>query len=1391
MGNPSIEVYAPFVLKLCLGIFTKDLVSCVYEQNSSTKAIFQLQAVCFGVLKELLVDLRMAFVENVASVSKFISELVQVLGTLSIESIFSKEPTIITKTDYSFLICVETFNVMTAFVVEIFRYGQVCLDSFQYLRSNLNIATHQHEKSEKQAVQAYAKFAQNLSSTMNSGYLATVLQEIIAAMKQQPEWESVACGIFDVLVFLSYLVAVPDVTEPTLLTYLKLVDTGIHEEKSLFIIWSIARNPLSRKPFSKIHTIASLLRILRQGSKTPTNILFYIRTLHLLFEEDRYSFFENQGLQVILSILEKYNDGGISSCIMQFLRVLAPHHDESQVLLAAWNCVTKSQFDETRCHAASLITRSKMPHDASEKAVLAIIKTFFKSERKMLIRFACRLLTQVRFSAQGYARLFKMNLATKVLRYAIDSFQCIEMGPCQDCCPTNHVWLEFKKKCRFCETQTDMVDSLMAMYHLSNSPLFQQQFCEKGFLTLLHFAWTLQSDHQVKIVCATLDNLASNSGNRDRIYQAELEIENFKQSLNKVTQGTKATRIVEVETKKDTKQKYLDWFQGIVQIEISKLQDKRPQSEMISFLNKASIKSPMKCICEPKACLWYGSINRFIDPWDLAVESVVEKPTGIQVKLLNQFPKLPYNFTNNRDSISATPQVALFPHVKGSRLLDSLPTPHFDTIDGSKSVYIYGIKEMVPPVLSSEIEDHMFGKPSEPNLIVCIRMCFLNFLDMNNHQRDIEVTDFIDSDLLPKPKAPQQPSSIEETYDEYLERHVVLPLIIRPAESLFKKIPKLLQMSRRGYRRGSTRRAPSESVFKPRISEGISGYECESCTPKVGNVAFEFDWSTCMQKKSFASFFASVVSRDSADVGNAFQSVKLTEESLISFYQSHYHFLCKIFRFYSSYTLGKTIVSSKNADNSCQYFEGMDTEMTLRFIKDLGISKDKSISTWGVKALCASIYSRGIAKKDLTRAQRQMERNCKVYSYEQHGVFNRFDFLEFIFKLVHSMYPAKTPLAVASKNFFDRYIIPLVGKESNLNGDIYRSTRLCGIPLINELLNSKMPVLEVLFTKFAGSTENCSMWGGRENSLMTFFEWIQFLEYAGLFSPFFTELEAAVIFKQSIYEVDDIPMCWEKSIALTMTGFLEAVSRVADAVCIPSVKQSLILGFSDPILLHRYMSKHQLWSRFNNEDFLLSGIRNFTGLSRWTSNKSRVMDSGSCETALSIKLKPLLQILESYQELDTENTLEQKFWSKYHPQKCVENWNVSSTFEVCLAAQLHEDWRKTIKKSFDHPPHLRGPAVIASLAFSELAELEQVEYVFSVRDISQCIRNLYHACCEDSNEPFVLSRDMLLDEAHKNSFGFSHMRNSDPIRKTLFQTATPLVDLVADSAVALLKRIMK
>ena len=104
-------------------------------------------------------------------------------------------------------------------------------------------------------------------------------------------------------------------------------------------------------------------------------------------------------------------------------------------------------------------------------------------------------------------------------------------------------------------------------------------------------------------------------------------------------------------------------------------------------------------------------------------------------------------------------------------------------------------------------------------------------------------------------------------------------------------------------------------------------------------------------------------------------------------------------------------------------------------------------------------------------------------------------------------------------------------------------------------------------------------WGGEPPVRTTLVEWLCLVEHVGVFSPYLGQREAGVIFKAALFDVINPAQDWQRMLALTFTGFLEAFCRLADALFLPLERMLKRWDFDSVAALYHFAHRLALWDR--------------------------------------------------------------------------------------------------------------------------------------------------------------------------------------------------------------------
>ncbi|GBG34304.1 Hypothetical Protein FCC1311_105272 [Hondaea fermentalgiana] len=686
------------------------------------------------------------------------------------------------------------------------------------------------------------------------------------------------------------------------------------------------------------------------------------------------------------------------------------------------------------------------------------------------------------------------------------------------------------------------------------------------------------------------------------------------------------------------------------------------------------------------------------DPWNPQVASVRSDGNSRTITLKNQFPHDRLLFRNNRTStmpltrqerdMMGMCKLSLFPHVEGAVVyLRMNIKPHLiigpdGANDGEVFLFKMGGSQISIRESSTDLEE-VFGLPRPPVSLFDGDMCALTF--ENPAYRSLEVSQLVDFELLPKKVQAPHPGKLKQV-DEELSQGTNFPLLIqkkKPVRKLrsmsIRKIKSMLSLAKRSSLQIFLN-VEEETLFHTRKLESDSR-SLFSCVAESAERAFAKDWAALMQRNGFKSYIQSIAVRDSTDKGKMDANVPAMLLKIQGFLRSNYAVVCAVYRFYSAASMvrGPAICQTPPDELSRRPIEPklldcIQFEALMQFVKDAGILSrvpTSFLSKEGMKRLAGNIFARGIQKKDLTRAQRLCMKKSKTYNFGRTRAMHRFSFLEFVVRAADAKYfkedvsTTNKSMVLALSRFFHDNLAPLLEAETSIDSDNYRRTRLYKVR-INDVLQENESLLQQLFNMHAGSSRDTRAWGGLSGRRMTLPEWFSVVNSLGVISPWLTLREVAFIFKQSIFEVEDVAQDWERAVTLSYTGFLEAFCRLADAMYMPTEAMLANMHIPDIASFYRFIGRLGMWDALfaAGTHSVRECVNDFSMLGRWTSFSS------SSVVQLHFKLTKLIELATLQSSPTAELFTEARFWLMHVSESG--DWTDEDQFERRVAAQIYD-----------------------------------------------------------------------------------------------------------------------
>lgn len=780
---------------------------------------------------------------------------------------------------------------------------------------------------------------------------------------------------------------------------------------------------------------------------------------------------------------------------------------------------------------------------------------------------------------------------------------------------------------------------------------------------------------------------------------------------------------------------------------------------------------------ESRAKLWKQSntsdLDTKTDPWNPQISSIRSDGEVCTVTVKNQFPHDRMLFKNKKTStmpltreerdIMGMCQLSLFPHIDGAVVyLQMNMKPHIivgPDLSNQNTVFLYksGGSQISMQSASSDL-DEVFGVPRPPVSLFDGDLCYLQY--DNPAYRALEVSQLVDFELLPKKVQAPHPEGYEKV-DVELSQNTDFPLMVHKRLPLRKlrtmSIQKLQSVLHMNSHRSSLQNFLSieiDTVFHTRKLESDSR-SFFSCVDESCNRAFEKDWSLLMQRNGFNSYIQSIAVRDSTDKGKMDANVPAMLAKIKAFLKENYGTVCAIYRFYSGASMVRGTGFCQNppdVEGEClpdvRFLDCIPIEGILQFTKDIQIlSRVQSsiLSKEGLKRLSGNIFARGIQRKDLTRNQRLCMKRCKAYNFGRFRAVHRFGFLELIVRSADAKYSKEDntttnkSMVIALGRLFKENLEPLIKSEKQIDADDYRRTRLYKVR-INEILKDSEPQLQQLFSKFAGTMTDSRSWGGLSGRRMTLPEWCEVVDAIGVLSPRLELREAAMIFKQSIFEVEDVAQDWEHNVTLTYTGFLEAFCRLADAFYLPTDALLSKWHLDDALDFYRFIGRlgiSQLFFAAEEKVSFRECVNDFTVLSRWSGYQ------GAPIVQLHYKLNKLIELVSKQYSPTASATaelfLEDRFWLRHVSE--TSNW----------------DYEDRPENQFERRVALRIYGRLGlgggNRDFSLGDSLEQLRCLQAVRLPCMLLRQSFQQKCDDD-----LLLHNYLDYVSSGDF-FNHLKN--------------------------------
>jgi len=507
-----------------------------------------------------------------------------------------------------------------------------------------------------------------------------------------------------------------------------------------------------------------------------------------------------------------------------------------------------------------------------------------------------------------------------------------------------------------------------------------------------------------------------------------------------------------------------------------------------------------------------------------------KKPLILRVQVAPKRNKQVITFRKKQhddEGSEGSAKLVMFEHFKGSKVYQGL-FPEYSLPNGLTTHYYYTMGSLV-----EEVEVMVPAAPDMPNTLVKALQPGIP-LDIKLDTVTKPAGPFDEVIALYKPTPPLPPLPLRHTLDVVdstsLAAEAFGDLKQTPLKlaALAVKVVKRTTQEKREEIKVEVKEPWSlpKSIFRERTKVCDSKGFFDS--QKVEDAVFENDWANLTAKEKFTSAMA-------REAKNSDQ--KLTEEKNLALIKDmikkKHKLLRKAFMFYAGMGSGDPFCLGLNSYTS--------------FLEESNIPDRDSKQC--KRSDCDTLY---IVANFSTKDAPQSEGNSD-------NALARFEFIEAMIRLAVAKYGkgvATNEVSDAIQMILSQNVEPNLKLVANLDPNDFRKDRLY-TEECDDLFRKHEKVLRALYSRYRQVPKS----GGVRPKMLDIGGWEIMADDLNLISDEFTLLDMRICYLYSRMLFKDEMKDYKKTIHLTFIDFLEALSRMADALSFPSMEDILTAGY--------------------------------------------------------------------------------------------------------------------------------------------------------------------------------------------------------------------------------------